>query len=188
MESKELLTKRKIEALAARYENTDPVIREIFDQNAKSFDVLVSHSSSDIKFIKKVLLFLKYSKGGIRGYVDWQDPTLPPITDAITAQRLKERIKRARKVIYVVTNESLKSVWCSWEIGFADSAKGINDIAILAIKPNNGRWKNNEFLQQYPWISYDMKSDLFLVNQVYGYSVKLNECFSNKFNTIICSN
>ena len=68
----------------------------------------------------------------------------------------------------VVTTESLKSVWCSWEIGFADCAKGPNDIAILAIKPNNGRWKNHEYLQQYPWISYDQARHLFMVTTPEG--------------------
>ena len=33
------------------------------------------------------------------------------IRDARTAADLKDRIRKARKVIYVVTNDSLKSVW-----------------------------------------------------------------------------
>ena len=49
---------------------------------------------------------------------------------------LKSKIKDARKVIYVVTTESLRSAWCSWEIGYSDCAKGVNDVAILAVKPN----------------------------------------------------
>ena len=34
------------------------------------------------------------------------------IRDARTAADLKDRIRRTRMVIYVVTNDSLKSVWC----------------------------------------------------------------------------
>ena len=179
MDSKELFTKRRIEELADQHEITDFISRELKDQNEKYYAVFVSHSSSDNIFISKVLKFLKYSKGGIQGYVDWKDPSLPSITDANTAKQLKERIRRARKVIYVVTNESLKSVWCSWEIGFADSDKGVRDMAILAIKPNNGRWKNNEYLQQYPWISYDTKRHLFLVHQVNGDTVTLSTWLHN---------
>ena len=84
-------------------------------------------------------------------------------TDGRTAADLKKRISNAWKVIYVVTNDSLKSVWCGWEIGYADCDKGVNDVAILAIKPNNGRWKNHEYLQQYPWIYYDLDKQLFMV-------------------------
>lgn len=92
-------------------------------------------------------------------------------TDAETAKRLKDRIKRAKKLIYVVTNDSLKSVWCSWELGFADCDKGVEDVALLAIKPNNGRWKHNEYLQQYPWIGYE--KNLFRVTMPNGESMPL---------------
>ena len=163
MEAKELMTKRRIEKLASAYEQEGAVLMEM-----ASF---VSHSSADKVFIRKVLLFLKYAKGGVHGYVDWQDPDLRHPTNAETAMRLKERIRRARKLIYVVTNDSLKSVWCSWELGYADCEKGVDNVAILAIKPNNGYWKNNEYLQQYPGIGYDGK--VFRVTNSDGLSVSL---------------
>lgn len=173
MEPKELMTKRRIEKLASEYENNRISIKtDDFNENDR-YDVFVSHSSADNEFIRKVLLFLKYAKGGIQGYVDWQDPSLQHPTNADTAVVLKKRIRRARKLIYVVTNDSLKSVWCSWELGFADSDKGINNIAILAIKPNNGYWKNNEYIQQYPWILYD--NTLFKVILPNGNSMTLYE-------------
>lgn len=74
----------------------------------------------------------------------------------------------------MVTSESLKSVWCSWEIGYADCSKDVKNIAILAIKPNNGRWKNHEFLQQYPWISYDLKEGHFMVTKINGNKERLS--------------
>ena len=169
MEPKELMTKRKIEKLAKEYESYG----EIYSQpdSKGDYKVFVSHSSADNDFIRKVLLFLKYAKGGVSGYVDWQDPKLQHPTDAETALRLKDRIQRAQKLIYVVTNDSLKSVWCSWELGFADRDKGIENVAILAIKPNNGRWSKNEYLQQYPWISYE--NNLFLLTMPDGTSQPL---------------
>lgn len=42
------------------------------------------------------------------------------IRDARTAADLKDRIRKTRMVIYVVTNDSLKSVWRGWEIGFVE--------------------------------------------------------------------
>lgn len=178
MDTKALLTKRKIEALAAKYNITDPVLRQIYSVNNKQIDVFVSHSSSDKNFVEKVNAFLYYSKGGIQPYVDWLDLSLPRETNVTTAVILKERIQRASKVIYVVTTESLRSVWCSWEIGFADSNKGINDIALLAIKPNNGKWKENEYLQQYPWIQYEVDTDMFIVHMPDGSSPTLHEWLS----------
>lgn len=167
MEPKELLTKRKIEKLATEYGFRSDMIEDEQLGN-KKFEVFVSHSSHDEEFIRKVVFFLKKDKGVSGVYVDWQDPDMKHETDAQTAVDLKERIKNVRKVIYVVTSESLKSVWCSWEIGYADCSKGVNDVAILAIKPNNGRWKNHEYLQQYPWISYDLEVHHFMVNEPNG--------------------
>ena len=177
MEPAELLTKRRIEKLASEYEHHGN-LESVAHGGGREYDVFVSHSSRDVDFIRKVLLFLKYSKGGVRGYVDWQDPDMTHETDARTAADLKNRIASVRKVIYVVTSESLKSVWCSWEIGFADCSKGVEDIAILAIKPNNGRWKNHEYLQQYPWISYDQKEHLFMVTMPNGNRITLHDWLS----------
>ena len=174
MEPKEIITKRRIEALASEYELSDPVLKSIYSQNINDDEpkVFISHSSLEKDFVKKVLLFLYYSKG-VAGYVDWQDPDLPAVTSAATAKSLKRRIEKAKKVIYVVTYNSLKSAWCSWEVGYADKAKGINNIAILAIKPNNGKWMHNEFIEQYPWIRYDEKEKLFYVHTLDGNKIVL---------------
>ena len=64
-------------------------------------EVFVSHSSRDVEFINKVLLFLKNGKGVNSIYVDWQDPDMKHETDAQTAVDLKDRIDNAQKVIYV---------------------------------------------------------------------------------------
>ena len=86
MEPKVIITKRKIEALASEYEITDPVLKAIYSQNKNDREpkVFISHSILDIDFVKKVLLFLYYSKG-VSGYVDWQDPDMPIETSAETA-------------------------------------------------------------------------------------------------------
>ncbi len=172
MEPKELMTKRRIEKLASEYENYEEVL-SVSDPKDGGFEVFVSHSSADNDFIRKVLLFLKYAKGGVNGYVDWQDSKLQHPTDAQTAKRLKDRIRNSRKMIYVVTNDFPKSVWCSWELGFADRDKGVDNVAILAVKPNNGRWKHNEYLQQYPWIRYE--NNLFHVVKPNGEIIPLHE-------------
>ena len=163
MKSKELLTKKRIEKLADAYAGGELTRGDVPKDG--QYDVFISHSSHDIEFVRKLILFLKNSKGVENAYVDWLDPAMEHETDAQTAADLKWRIKDARKVIYVVTTESLKSAWCSWEIGYSDCSKGVNDVAILAVKPNNGRWKNREFLQQYPWIYYDLKERQFMVSR-----------------------
>lgn len=163
MEAKELLTKRRIEKLADKYAGGE-LTRGNVPKDGK-YEVFISHSSHDMGFVRKLIMFLRHSKGLKNVHVDWLDPAMEHETDARTAEDLKDRIKNAKKVIYVVTTDSLKSVWCSWEIGFPDCAKGVDDVAILAVKPNNGRWQNREFLQQYPWIYYDQKDRWFMVSR-----------------------
>lgn len=174
LEPKELLTKRRIEKLAIENGYREDMPEEKWPEIG-NYQVFISHSSRDVEFIKKLKFFLRHSKGGIGAYVDWQDPDMQHETNARTAADLKDRIRKARKVIYVVTNDSLKSVWCGWEIGFADCDKGVKDVAILAIKPNNGRWKKHEYLQQYPWIYYDTEEHLFMVAKPSGDRVRLYE-------------
>lgn len=174
MEPKEIITKRRIEALASEYGLSDPVLKSIYSQKINDDEpkVFISHSSLEKDFAKKVLSFLYHSKG-VTGYVDWQDPDMPSETNAETAKKMKTRIEKAKKLIYIVTYKSLKSAWCSWEVGYADKAKGEENIAILAIKPNNGKWVHNEFIEQYPWISYDEKEKLFYVHTLDGDKIVL---------------
>ena len=171
MEPKELLTKNRIERLADKYAGGE-LTRGNMPKDGK-YDVFISHSSRDMGFVRKLIMFLRHSKGVENAYVDWLDPNMDHETDARTAEDLKDRISKARKVIYVVTTESLKSSWCSWEIGYSDCSKGVDDLAILAVKPNNGKWKKREFLQQYPWIYYDLKEHMFMVRKRNGESVML---------------
>ena len=171
MEPKNLLTKKRIEKLADKYA-VGVLTRGNVSKDGR-YDVFISHSSHDMGFVRKLILFLRHSKGVENAYVDWLDPIMDHETDARTAEDLKDRISKAKKVIYVVTTESLKSSWCSWEIGYSDCSKGVDDLAILAVKPNNGRWKNREFLQQYPWIYYDLNEHLFMVGKRNGERVML---------------
>ena len=111
LEPQELLTKKRIEKLADAYAGGE-LTRGDVPEDGK-YDVFISHSSHDMEFVKKLILFLKNSKGVENAYVDWLEPAMDHVTDAQTAVDLKSKIKDARKVIYVVTTESLKSAWCS---------------------------------------------------------------------------
>jgi len=179
MEPKELLTKRRIEKLAIENGYREDMPEEEWPEIG-NYQVFISHSIRDVEFIKKLKFFLRHSKGVTGAYVDWQDPDMQHETDARTAADLKDRIRKARKVIYVVTTDSLKSVWCGWEIGYADCDKGVEDVAILAIKPNNGRWKKHEYLQQYPWIYYETEEHLFMVAKPGGDRLMLYEWLNER--------
>ena len=63
MEAAELLTKRRIEKLASEYDGMRGADDTVWKEG-QYYDVFVSHSSHDVEFIRKVLLFLYHAKGG----------------------------------------------------------------------------------------------------------------------------
>ena len=80
---------------------------------------------------------------------------MPPITNALTAKQLKDKIASSQKFVFIATVYSLSSPWCNWEIGYGDAQK-YNDrsIAIFPVKEDDGTWRDNEYLQLYPVIEY----------------------------------
>lgn len=68
------MTKRRIEKFTSECEQFEGDILSMSFNDNRRIVVFVSHSSTDNEFIKKDALFLRYSKGGVKRYVDWQDP------------------------------------------------------------------------------------------------------------------
>lgn len=129
----ELIYKSRIEAIAKRETNYNPIIENrIVDearQNGPSFhrtSVFLSHSHLDAKIIKPVVVFLRSM--GVDVYVDWMDETMSKATNGETAQKLKTKIKENEKFIFLATENSLISKWCNWEVGYGDAQKYIEKI------------------------------------------------------------
>lgn len=125
----------------------------LFSDLTSSVRVFLSHKHDD----KQVLLSIKriLEVCGANPYVDWMDCNMPPITNALTAKKLKCKIDESQKFIFIATVDSLGSPWCNWEIGYGDAQKyNKKAIAVFPVKEDNGTWEHNEYLQQYPVIEY----------------------------------
>lgn len=68
---------------------------------------------------------------GASVYIDKVDPQMPPYTNSVTAEKLKERITLSKKFVLLATKNSKDSKWVPWELGFADGKKAIKNIAIF---------------------------------------------------------
>ena len=64
--------------------------------------------------------------------------------------------------LLLATYHGLRSKWCNWELGIADSIKKSSNLAILPIESKSGNWKGNEYLQLYPEMKFGV-SDLELL-------------------------
>jgi len=111
--------------------------------------VFLSHSHKDKELIQPAISFLR--SHGVKIYVDWMDEGMPDTVSGETAKKLKDRIKQQRKFLVLVTENSKDSRWVPWELGYADSTKGMDHIAAFPVADNSD-FKHNEYLDIYPKI------------------------------------
>lgn len=89
----------------------------------------LSHSSKDDDLVVGAVRIL--TNHGATVYIDKVDPTMPPYTNKQTASTLKTRIQQASKFVLLATANSKESKWVPWELGIADSYKGLSRIALF---------------------------------------------------------
>lgn len=109
--------------------------------------VFLSHSHKDKDLIKPAIAFLR--SHGVKVYVDWLDDGMPDTVSGDTAKKLKDRIKQQKKFLVLITENSKDSRWVPWELGYADSSKGIDNIAAFPVA-NHADFTHNEYLDIYP--------------------------------------
>lgn len=121
-------------------------------RSARSTEVTVflSHKHDEVKELEDAIALLK--ELGVSVYVDWLDGEMPKATSGITATKIKKKIRDNRKFIFLATEKAIASKWCNWELGYGDSVKYIDHIALLVVKEDYGNWSGSEYLQIYPTI------------------------------------
>ncbi len=120
------------------------------------FDIFISHSSLDQKCTLALIELLE--KDGIKAYVDFiQDTSMSPNNVTIeTAKKIRSRINQCKSLAYLSTSNTTNSKWCPWELGLSDGlTKG--KCAILPVM--NSKFKGQEYLGIYPFISYETNKD-----------------------------
>jgi hypothetical protein len=123
---------------------------------SNSNTVFLSHAHSDLKDLQGVIGLLK--EYGVAVYIDRMDNKIPKETSEETAKRIKDVIKFSKKFILLATEKAIETYWCNWELGFGDTHKFIDNIAILPMKETgtyDHNYKGNEYLQLYPQIDYN---------------------------------
>ena len=114
----------------------------------------------DLENIKGLIGFLE-SKYAVKAYIDSWDPTMPSTTCGATAKQLKNRIETCDKFIFMATDGAIDSKWCNWELGYGDSQKFPDNIAIFHISDSKDTdYNGHEYFDLYPYIEYScaMKS------------------------------
>ncbi|WP_338359803.1 toll/interleukin-1 receptor domain-containing protein [Yeosuana marina] len=122
------------------------------NKNRTHFDIFLSHSFKDQKYIAG--LYLELTSKGYSVYVDWIiDPHFQRdnVTKA-TVDKIRLRMKQSKSLIYATSENASNSKWMPWELGFMDGDKG--RCAILPITDyETDTFKGQEFLSAYPLVT-----------------------------------
>jgi hypothetical protein len=117
-----------------------------------SFDIFLSHSSTDKRFIVGAKQILEDQFFSV--YVDWiDDPQLDRshVTSA-TAAVLRERMKSCKSFLFATSSTSSSSKWMPWEIGYFDGLRG-ERIAIFPLTSGIDKtFAGQEYLGLYPYV------------------------------------
>ncbi|MDO5968868.1 TIR domain-containing protein [Flavivirga aquimarina] len=148
-------TKSYLESLTSQYGDST-----VFNESVRaarksySFDIFLSHSYNDKKYIKG--LFYELTKMGFRVYVDWiVDSHLDRsnITKG-TVNHIRNRMKQSKSLIYATSDNASKSKWMPWELGYMDGYT--SHCSILPITDYEDQtFSDQEFLSVYPYIKKD---------------------------------
>ena len=118
--------------------------------SSSSVTVFLSHKHDEVAVLHNVISLLR--RCGVDVYVDWMDEGMPKTTSGLTAIKLKDKINKCKKFIFLGTEGAIASKWCNWELGLGDAKKYPANIAVMPIAENNGIYSGSEYLQIYPVI------------------------------------
>lgn len=118
------------------------------------FDIFLSHSYLDKKII--VGLTKELEDMGFSAYVDWINDSDLDRAEASkeTAERLRERMKKCKSLLFAISVNSSYSKWMPWECGYFDGIDG--KVAICPIAKNPISWdkyEGQEYLGLYPYVT-----------------------------------
>lgn len=116
-----------------------------------SFDIFLSHSTSDAEIILGVKGVLE--DHGKTVYVDWlEDPQLDRANvSAANAEVIRLRMRQSKSLVYVHTENSGSSKWMPWELGYFDGFNGA--VAILPVtRTQQTNFEGQEYLGIYPYL------------------------------------
>jgi len=142
--------------LASTYRSTKTILKDAGSTSRTSFDVFLSHSKMDEKYVLGAKRILE--EKGLSVYIDWlEDPQLDrSMVNKETADYLRKRMKQCKLLFYLHTPNSSISKWCPWELGFFDGHTNSTErTMIFPLVSSGGSFKGQEYLELYPIVDID---------------------------------
>lgn len=127
-------------------------------QQARRFDIFLSHSISDAEIVLGVKTLLV--EQGHKVYVDWVDDTAleRSLVTEKTAAVLRERMRQSDSLLYLATENAPSSKWMPWELGYFDGFRP-GKVAILPVMDRADQtFAGQEYLGLYPKVTKETMS------------------------------
>lgn len=143
-------------ALETRYGGVDRVLKDATNSAQSSFDIFLSHSKMDDKYVLGAKHILE--EKGFSVYVDWiNDPQLDRShVNKRTADYLRKRMKQCTLMFYLHTRNASLSKWCPWELGFFDgNSKSAPRTFVFPLVYSGESFTGQEYLELYPVVDVD---------------------------------
>lgn len=89
------------------------------EQLIKEFDFFISHSSVDSASVQKLVNYENKNKVNI--FCDWindADYLKRSLVCKATLKVIEKRLEQSKAVIFVLSDDSLKSIWCKYELNY----------------------------------------------------------------------
>lgn len=126
-------------------------------------DVFISHKQEDYVMAKS--LFEKIKNLGFEPYLDIDDEEISRnLSAGALADRIRDKLRHAKSLLFVVTPNSIHSKWMPWELGFFDGRWGQPTIGLYMRNPSsdmglevdsNGKFTIREYLDFYEKVTDD---------------------------------
>lgn len=117
-----------------------------------TFDIFLYHAIRDAELVLGAKRILEQQQLSV--YVDWiVDPAMDRSTvTPSTANTLRQRMRQSRSLLYLYSNNSKRSRWMPWELGYFDGCNGT--VGVLPIVPDQGNldFSQEEYVGLYPKI------------------------------------
>lgn len=142
--------------LASTYRNTQRILKDATDTARTSFDIFLSHSKMDDKYVLGAKRILE--EKGFSVYVDWiDDPQLDRSrVNKRTADYLRKRMKQCTLMFYLHTKNASLSKWCPWELGYFDAHSGSEERTfVFPLVSTGDSFQGQEYLELYPTVDID---------------------------------
>lgn len=137
---------------------------------SERFDIFLSHSFDDAPTIAGIKSILE--RQGLKVYVDWIDDRQLDRSriSRATADRLRQRMRMSRSLVFATSESSPKSKWMPWELGFFDGYRPGHIVILPLVSHREATFEGQEYLSLYPVAESvgDLRDPRLMIRQLSG--------------------